>query len=166
MGFLFVPVYVRLLGIEAYGVIGVFGAFITWLALLDAGLKPTLGREMARMTGGGAEREATWDLLRSVEFLCVGIGALIGLAALSSAHWVASSWVKADKLLPEAIAEAMAYMGAIAGLRCLPANEHGLFNHGSLSLVLGDNDGGSGKFSKLLTYRLASECIFRPGTTR
>ena len=38
-------------------------------------------------------------------------------------------------------------------------------------MVLGDNDGGSGKFSKLLTYRLASECDvfltnFRPDARR
>lgn len=53
MGFLFVPIYVHQLGVEAYGVIGMFGALIAWLALLDAGLKPALGREMARFTGGG-----------------------------------------------------------------------------------------------------------------
>lgn len=117
MGFLFVPIYVRQLGIEAYGVIGMFGAFIAWLALLDAGLKPALGREMARFTGGGTDIEATWNLLRSVEVLCVGIGVLIGAAALASANWMASSWVRADRLSPQAIAEAVSYMGVIAALR-------------------------------------------------
>lgn len=117
MGFLFVPIYVHQLGVEAYGVIGMFGALIAWLALLDAGLKPALGREMARFTGGGGDVEATWNLLRSVEILCAAISLLIAGVALASASWMASSWVKADKLSPQAIAEAVSYMGAIAALR-------------------------------------------------
>ncbi len=139
MGFLFVPIYVHQLGVEAYGVIGMFGALIAWLALLDAGLKPALGREMARFTGGGADVEATWNLLRSVEILCIAISLLIAGAALASANWMASSWVKADKLSPQTIAEAVSYMGAIAALRfiegvyssCLS----GLQRHVSMNVV-------------------------------
>lgn len=139
MGFLFVPIYVHQLGVEAYGVIGMFGALIAWLALLDAGLKPALGRDMARFTGGGSDVGATWNLLRSVEILCVLIGFLIAGAALASANWMASSWVNADKLSPQAIAEAVSYMGAIAALRfiegvyssCLS----GLQRHVSMNVV-------------------------------
>jgi O-antigen/teichoic acid export membrane protein len=139
MGFLFVPIYVRQLGVEAYGVIGLFGALIAWLALLDAGLKPALGREMARFTGGGADVEATWNLLRSVEILCIAISLLIAGAALASANWVASFWVKANKLSIGAIADAVSYMGAIAALRfiegvyssCLS----GLQRHVSMNVV-------------------------------
>ena len=35
MGLAFVPWYVRYLGIESYGLIGVFGTMQVWLALLD-----------------------------------------------------------------------------------------------------------------------------------
>lgn len=139
MGFLFVPIYVHQLGVEAYGVIGMFGALIAWLALLDAGLKPALGREMARFTGGGGDVEATWNLLRSVEILCIAISLLIAGVALASANWMASSWVKADELSSQVIAEAVCYMGAIAALRfiegvyssCLS----GLQRHVSMNVV-------------------------------
>lgn len=139
MGFLFVPIYVHQLGVEAYGVIGMFGALVAWLALLDAGLKPALGREMARFTGGKVEIEVTWNLLRSVEILCIAIGLVIAGAALASANWMASSWVKADRLSPCSIAEAVSFMGAIAALKfvegvyssCL----NGLQRHVSMNVV-------------------------------
>lgn len=139
MGFLFVPIYVHQLGVEAYGVIGMFGALVAWLALLDAGLKPALGREMARFTGGGCDTGNTWNLLRSVEILCVFVGFAIAGAALASSNWVAVIWVKADKLSPNTIADAVSFMGAIAALRfiegvyssCLA----GLQRHVSMNVV-------------------------------
>ena len=117
MGFVFVPLYIRLLGVEAYGVIGIFGVLTTCLALLDGGKKPALGREMARFSVGCLDIKATWDLLRTIEIISILIGLLIGGAALASANWVASFWVRADKLSSLVIAEAVFYMGLIAALR-------------------------------------------------
>ena len=53
MSLAFVPVYIKYLGIEAYGLIGIFVMLQAWLTLLDMGMKPALAREMARFTGGG-----------------------------------------------------------------------------------------------------------------
>jgi hypothetical protein len=50
MSLAFVPLYIKYLGIEAYGLIGIFVMLQAWLTLLDMG---ALGREMARFTGGG-----------------------------------------------------------------------------------------------------------------
>lgn len=47
MGFVFVPVFIKYLGVEAFGLIAVFTVLQSSLALLDMGMKPTLGREMA-----------------------------------------------------------------------------------------------------------------------
>ena len=57
MGFVFVPVYISYLGIEAYGLIGLFATLQAWLSLLDLGLSPTLNREMARLRGGAHTAE-------------------------------------------------------------------------------------------------------------
>ena len=40
MGLAFVPLYIQYLGIEAYGLIGLFAVLQAWLALLDMGLTP------------------------------------------------------------------------------------------------------------------------------
>ena len=81
----FVPLYVSYLGIEAYGLIGVFTSLLALFALLDLGLSATLNRELAKLTAiAGSGREAR-DLLRTLETLdwpaALAIGLCIELAA-------------------------------------------------------------------------------------
>ena len=59
MSLAFVPLYVRYLGIEAYGLIGIFAMLQTYIALLDAGITPTLSRELALSQTGHRSPEAT-----------------------------------------------------------------------------------------------------------
>ena len=44
MGLAFVPLYVKILGAETYGLIGVFAVLQSCVTLLDLGLTPTLNR--------------------------------------------------------------------------------------------------------------------------
>ena len=85
MSLAFVPIYIKYLGIEAYGLIGIFVMLQAWLALLDMGMRPALVREMARFTGGALDTQSIWDLLRSIELIALGIAVLIGLGI-----WMAS----------------------------------------------------------------------------
>ena len=50
MSFVFVPLYIHFMGIEAYGLMGVFAALLGLFALLDMGLSSTMNREMARLS--------------------------------------------------------------------------------------------------------------------
>ena len=47
VGIAMVPLYLKYLGLEAYGLIGFFATAQAWIQLLDFGLSPTLGREAA-----------------------------------------------------------------------------------------------------------------------
>lgn len=76
MGLAFIPLYIKHLGIEAHGLIGVFAVLQAWLSLLDMGMMPTLSREMARFTGGGHGAASIRDLLRGVETIAVGVAVL------------------------------------------------------------------------------------------
>jgi O-antigen/teichoic acid export membrane protein len=67
MAVAFIPVYIRYVGIEAYGLVGLFVMFQAWLGLLDLGLTPMLSREMGRSSGGTVGPQAIRDLLRTVE---------------------------------------------------------------------------------------------------
>jgi len=58
IGLAFVPVYIDYLGIEAYGLIGVFAILQAWLALLDFGMTPTLAREMSRFSAGAHDAQS------------------------------------------------------------------------------------------------------------
>jgi O-antigen/teichoic acid export membrane protein len=61
MGLAFIPLYIKYLGIEAYGLIGLFAIIQAWLSLLDMGMTPMLGREMARSTGGSHTAQSIRD---------------------------------------------------------------------------------------------------------
>lgn len=117
IGLAFVPLYIKYLGIEAYGLIGIFALLQAWLTLLDMGMTPTLNREMARFTAGAHTPQSIRDLLRSLEIICFGIALLIGLLIWAASGWLASDWLRADKLPLEVVEQAIAIMGGVAALR-------------------------------------------------
>lgn len=117
IGLAFVPLYIKYLGIEAYGLIGIFVLLQAWLMLLDMGMTPTLNREMARFTAGAHTPQSIRDLLRSLEIIAFGIAALIGLLIWSASGWLAVDWLRVEKLSVEAVAQAIAIMGIVAALR-------------------------------------------------
>ena len=117
MGMAFVPLYVKYLGAEAYGLIGIFALLQAWLALFDLGMTPALGREMARFRGGGHSVEAVLDLLRSIEVIGFVIAGLIALGIWGASSWLASDWLKAGSLPIDVVANAFAVMGVVTALR-------------------------------------------------
>lgn len=117
MGLAFIPLYIKYLGIEAYGLIGLFAVLQAWLSLLDMGMRPTLNREMARFTAGTHSATSIRDLLRSIELIALGIALLLALGIWAASGWLASDWLRAEKLPVETVAQAFAIMGAVTALR-------------------------------------------------
>ena len=52
IGIVMVPLYLKYMGAEAYGLVGFFAMLQAWFQLLDMGLTPTMSRETARYRGG------------------------------------------------------------------------------------------------------------------
>jgi O-antigen/teichoic acid export membrane protein len=119
MSLAFIPLYIKYLGIEAYGLIGLFAVLQAWLALLDMGMTPTLSREMARFSGGVRDVQSICDLLRTIEFLALIVAIVIVFGIWISSDWLASNWLKADKLPVGTVAHAFSLMGVVTALRFL-----------------------------------------------
>lgn len=117
MGLAFIPVYIQYLGMEAYGLVGLFAVMQAWLALLDMGMSPTLNREMARYTAGAHSPQSIRDLLRSLEMICFSLAALIALGVWAASGYLASDWLKADKLPTAVVAQALSVMAFVVALR-------------------------------------------------
>jgi O-antigen/teichoic acid export membrane protein len=117
MGFVFVPVFIKYLGIEAFGLIAIFTILQSSLALLDMGMKPALGREMAKFTAGAHDAQSIRNLLRSVEIAAAAMAMIISLGVLWSASWVASKWLNAQSLPLSAVRHALVGMGVLCALR-------------------------------------------------
>src|SRR3954470_22979796 len=117
IGIVMVPVYIRYMGAEAYGLVGVFGVLQAFFQLLDMGLSPTLSRQSARVAAGSTTAAEFRGLLRALE-LVFGATALIGGVVLAAgAGTIATGWLKVERL-PLAEVEASVQLMALgAGLR-------------------------------------------------
>lgn len=113
----FVPLYIHFIGIEAYGLIGLFTVLQVWLTLLDVGMSPTLSREMARYTAGSIGAREIGDLLYSVTWLCVGLAVVIAGSLAFASDFIASSWLNARTLSHDEVRHALIAMALVIGLR-------------------------------------------------
>ena len=117
MNIAFIPLYIRYLGIEAFGLIGIFALLQSWLRLLDMGMKPALEREMARFIGGAHDAQSIRDLLRSIEFIALGIAAVMAFGIWAASGWLATDWLTVQKLPSATVARVFSIMGVVAALR-------------------------------------------------
>ena len=113
VGFIFVPFYIKFLGIESYGLVGFYGTLIGTMALLDFGLSTTLNRELASAKALNKTAAEIKNLVYTLEILYWSIGFLIGLAFFLLAPVIATHWVKAEKLSVDTITQAVRMMGIV-----------------------------------------------------
>ena len=113
----FLPLYVKYLGNEALGLIGVFALMQTWLTLLDLGITPTLNREMARFSAGGHSAQSIGDLMRSLEVVGAVLAGCIALALWAASGYLATNWLQAQALPIDVVRQALAVMGLVLALR-------------------------------------------------
>src|SRR2546421_3300096 len=88
-----VPVYIRALGMEAYGLLGFFLSLTAIFAVLDLGLGNSLNRQLAQYSVQPGSEQQTRDLLRTLESIYWLVGIVAGaatalLAPLIAAHWL------------------------------------------------------------------------------
>ncbi|CAN7327017.1 oligosaccharide flippase family protein [Variovorax paradoxus] len=93
MGILILPMYLKYMGPEAYGLVGFFAMLQAWFNLLDMGLTPTVARETARFRGGATDAMSYRRLLRVLQLIfCIAalLGACIvfGLSGFIAEHWL------------------------------------------------------------------------------
>jgi O-antigen/teichoic acid export membrane protein len=115
--FIFVPFYIRYLGIEAYGLVGFFASMMAIFALLDMGTSTALSRQLATFAVApqGSGRAAT--LVRSLEYVYLLVALLLGAGAFLAAPWLAHTWLKPVGLGMPATITALRLMAVVAALR-------------------------------------------------
>lgn len=117
MSIAFIPLYIKFLGIEAYGLIGVFAILQAWMTTLDMSITPTLNREIARYKAGAINVKTILDLLRTIEWICVVLALLIVSSIYYVAPLLADSWLKTNKLTNDTVTQALIAMGFVLAAR-------------------------------------------------
>lgn len=116
LGLAVVPLYLKYLGIEAYGLIGFFATTQALLHLLDMGMAPTINREVARCSASGNLKEAA-KLLHSLAIVYWTMAGVIALLVIAAAPFIAQYWIQSKTISPETIAHAVMLMGLVVGSR-------------------------------------------------
>jgi len=116
LGFLFVPIYIKYLGIESYGLIGFFATMQAVLALLDMGIAPTMNREAARISVSGKMAELG-NLLRTLSLIYWVIGILVLITVVTVAPFVASYWLNSSGVNSKKLTNSIMLMGLVFACR-------------------------------------------------
>ena len=109
-----IPLYLKFLGVEAYGLIGFYLMFQAMVQVLDLGLSPTINREMARYSVLVGHAGEARDLVRTLEvgYWLIGLG--IAAALLGASTWIATHWLRAGSLPIHTVNRAVVLMGFLA----------------------------------------------------
>ncbi|MGX9938311.1 oligosaccharide flippase family protein [Acinetobacter pseudolwoffii] len=119
VGILILPLYIKYMGAEAYGLVGFFTMLQAWFAVLDLGLTPTIGRETARYFGGSMSALAYRQLFRALSVIFVFIAVLGGGVLFVFAEQVALNWLQIATLDIREVLIAVQIMAISVALRWL-----------------------------------------------
>jgi|APTNR8051073442_1049403.scaffolds.fasta_scaffold03495_7 O-antigen/teichoic acid export membrane protein len=119
VGIIVLPLYLKYLGAEAYGLVGFYTLLQAWMQLLDLGISPTLGREVSRLKHSVTNAYQLRSVVRSLEsvFLCIAVTS--GMSLFLARQWISTDWLTVISLDPQLVAQCVGLMAVMVGLRWL-----------------------------------------------
>ena len=117
MSIVFVPVYVKLIGVESYGLVAFSSTLIGTLSILDMGLSAGITRQTAIYNSQNNKHQSLCDLIFSVEILNWAIAIIAGVLIILLAMPISIHWVNAKELSIETIRKCVMLMGIMFALQ-------------------------------------------------
>jgi len=117
VGILLLPMYIKYMGSEAYGLIGFFAMLQAWFGVLDLGLTPTIGRETARYKGGAITALAFRQLYRALMVIFIIVAFVAGSVLFSLSNFIATKWLNLEVLPVGDVVIAVQIMAISVALR-------------------------------------------------
>lgn len=118
-GFIMLPVYIRYMGAEAYGLIGFATTLQVCAQLLDFGLTPTLSRELSRFRGGTFSQKESSNFARVLEWVFASLGGVTVLSFFLFSKWIATYWLREEHLHTWEVEQCLTLMGCTLATRWL-----------------------------------------------
>ena len=108
-----IPLFIKFMGIEAYGLIGFYLVLQAMLQVLDLGLSPTMNARWHDIRCFPKSSTEARDLVRTLEIGYWFIGLLIGGGILMASPWLAVHWIKASTIPVRNVMQAVMLMGVL-----------------------------------------------------
>jgi len=134
--FIFVPFYLKYLGIEAYGLIGFFLTLQMVLLLADAGFSAAITREVALQAAYKGFQQKAQNLCRTFELIYFAIGVILSIVVLFSSDFVAYNWINTESLAKDEVQKSIILMGVIIGMQFPIVMYQGVLNGLQQQVVL------------------------------
>jgi O-antigen/teichoic acid export membrane protein len=114
--FIFIPLYLKYLGLENYSIISLGLIVSGILNILDSGLTSTMIRELSRQDTSYERKQDTFKALEMVYF---GIVIALNLLVYLTADYIASNFVNSSQIPKESILIALTLIGVEASCQML-----------------------------------------------
>lgn len=116
-GLICVPLYLRILGPEAYGLVGFFVATTALLGVLDLGITPAVNRQVARYRALATDAQTIRDFIRTTEIIYLAIGVGIGIVLFFLLPKLGARWSNAASIGAGDVLTALRIMGILAAVQ-------------------------------------------------
>lgn len=136
VGIIFVPIYIRYMGAEAYGLVGFFSMLQAWFNLLDLGLSPTIARESARYHGGAMSALEYRRIYRALSSIFSLTSILGGSILFFLSDTIAHKWLNATTLPTKEVLLAVQIMSISIALRWLCGLYRGVISGAEKQVLL------------------------------
>lgn len=111
------PIYIKYMGAEAYGLVGFFAMLQGLFNLLDFGLTPTISRQTAHYNAGTDTALNFRRLFRALSLIFVIIAIIGGGSLFLLDNYIAEHWLKLDNLNLEDVLFCLQVMAVCVALR-------------------------------------------------
>lgn len=128
VGIVMLPIYLRYMGPEAYGLVGFYTMLNAWFVLLDAGFTPVLARETARFRGGATDAGHLLGLVKALHIIFLMVGVIAAVVFWLSSGYVATHWLNIENLPYSDVRQCVILIGLIIPLRWISGLYRGVIN--------------------------------------
>jgi O-antigen/teichoic acid export membrane protein len=117
IGVVVLPLFLNYVGAEAYGLIGFYTLVQSWMTLLDLGMTPTLGREVARLRVRPKETQTLVTVVNSLESAFLSVAIVLAITIFVGKEWVATSWLNIEEIHSTTVATVVGIIGLTVAVR-------------------------------------------------
>lgn len=121
VGILILPLFLDILGSEAFGLIAFFALLQSWLQLLDLGMSPTLGREVSRLRVHEDSKLQLRSVVRSLEVVFLSIATIVFLVVFLSKDLIGEKWLESNSLDAKTISLCIGIVSIVIAVRWVGA---------------------------------------------
>ena len=112
-----IPLYIRYMGIEAYGLIGFYATLQALFQFFDMGLTLTISREAAKFNGRGTDAALFRQFFKFLEIIFIATAIIGGFIMVAKADYIANHWLNPENLQTEEVYTSIRLIAAIVVIR-------------------------------------------------